>query len=135
MLRTLVALLLLANLAFWGWSQGWLDGVVGVKAIGDREPERLARQVHPESVRVLAPQAASGASAATTCLEAGPFTPQQAEQAQGELAQAAPGVMAAPVQSGQAVRLRVEADAAMAARLTALRSAALGSGFMECGGR
>ena len=78
MLRALVIALALANLAFWSWTQGWLDGVVGVRASGDREPERLARQVRPESVRIL-PATANVTATATTepealaCLEAGPF--------------------------------------------------------------
>jgi hypothetical protein len=52
-LKTLVAALLVANLGFCAWSSGWLDG--GAAARGDREPERLARQVRPESIRILAP--------------------------------------------------------------------------------
>jgi len=76
-IRALVAALLLANLVFYVWTQGWLDGVVGVHAAGDREPERLARQVRPEVVRILTPQAvaaaASAAEARLACLEAGPF--------------------------------------------------------------
>jgi hypothetical protein len=89
MLRALVAVLLLANALLFAWAQGWLDGVAGVKPQGDREPERLARQVKPQSVRVLspavvqtalaasaaeaAPAEATAASAALSCLEAGPF--------------------------------------------------------------
>ncbi len=83
MLRILVAALLAANLGFYAWSQGWLDGVVGARSIGDREPERMARQLHPELVQVLpnrdaAPStdAGSAATAASSgvCLEAGPFS-------------------------------------------------------------
>lgn len=89
-------LLLLANLGFGAWTQGWLDNLVGVRARGDREPERLARQVHPEAVSVAAPRAASSAGSAASatgaagaavmvaaasdaspappaCMEAGPF--------------------------------------------------------------
>ena len=74
MLRALVIALALANLAFWSWTQGWLDGVVGVRASGDREPERLARQVRPESVRILpATATATTEPEALACLEAGPF--------------------------------------------------------------
>jgi len=77
MMRALVAALLLANLVFYAWTQGWLDNVVGVRAAGDREPERLAHQVRPEVVRILTPQAvaaaASAAEARLACLEAGPF--------------------------------------------------------------
>lgn len=77
MLRWLVLALLLANLAFFGWTQGWLDDVVGVRASGDREPERLARQVRPDSVVILSPVAVAAAASAAefrlACLEAGPF--------------------------------------------------------------
>lgn len=77
MLRLLLLALLVANLGFYSWTQGWLDGVVGVRATGDREPERLARQVRPETVVILPPEsAASGAAASAmpACLEAGPFS-------------------------------------------------------------
>lgn len=77
MLRTLVVLLLAANLAFYAWTQGWLDNVVGVHARGDHEPERLGRQINPELVKILAPQAVAAAASAAVrprvCLEAGPF--------------------------------------------------------------
>jgi hypothetical protein len=76
-MRALVALLLLANLLFFAWSQGWLDELTGVRAGGDREPERLARQVRPDTVRLLTPQAVAAAASAAesrrVCLEAGPF--------------------------------------------------------------
>lgn len=95
MLRTLVAALLVANLAFYAWSQGWLDGVVGVRSIGDREPERMARQVHPELVRVLPPGDSSAIGAAPpitlACLEAGPFVDADAAVAQTAAQAALPG--------------------------------------------
>jgi hypothetical protein len=101
MLRALVAVLLLANALLFAWSQGWLDGVAGVKPHGDREPGRLARQVKPESVRVLSPavvqtaMAASASAAAQTeaaasnsasglCLEAGPFVGAAEQRAAAE---------------------------------------------------
>lgn len=84
MLRRLLFLLLLANLLFFAWSQGWLAEVTGLRPDPQREPERLARQVRPESVVVLPPPAsasaarpavaaASAATEAPVCLEAGPF--------------------------------------------------------------
>ena len=54
MLRSVLAGLIVLNALFFGWTQGWLDEVVGIKARGDREPERLARQLHPEQVQLLA---------------------------------------------------------------------------------
>ena len=66
MLKWLVLALLAANLAFFGWTQGWLDDVVGVRAIGDRDPGRLARQVRPESVVILTPEAVAAAASAAS---------------------------------------------------------------------
>ena len=45
MLRLFVLLLVLGNAVFLAWTQGWLDDVTGVRASGDREPERSARWV------------------------------------------------------------------------------------------
>lgn len=96
MLRALVLVLLLANAGFWAWRQGWLaplHALIGAAPEGEREPGRLALQVHPERVQLVtaaAPVAGAGAepsaSAATAtmaasepappstaCLEAGPF--------------------------------------------------------------
>ncbi len=97
MLRTLVAALLVANLAFFAWSQGWLDDIVGVRSIGDREPERMARQMRPELVRILpVGDATAGIGvpepAALTCLEAGPFNDADAATAQAGAQTALPGV-------------------------------------------
>ena len=64
MLRALLALLLLANLLFFGWAGGWLAPAFPAPGAGDREPGRLAAQVAPERVTVLAPAAASAALAA-----------------------------------------------------------------------
>jgi len=105
MLRVLVALLLLANLAFWAWSAGALQAI-GLAPVSERDPERLAQQVNPEAVRVLSAtvalamlNAASAASAASgkgiaargalVCLEAGPFAAASVEAAERALAAAA----------------------------------------------
>ena len=93
MLRTLVLALVLANAGYCAWTEGWLDTFIGTRANAEREPERLTRQVQPESVQILpSPQATPGAAPATTaalspapaaasaateplaCLEAGPFS-------------------------------------------------------------
>ena len=99
MLRLLVVALLAANLAFYAWTQGWLDDVVGVRATGDREPERLARQVRPELIRVLPPQSAASvvATAKPVCLEAGPFAPDEIGGADAALQSALPSNQRASV--------------------------------------
>ena len=53
MLRSLVVVLMLANLAFYGWTQGWLTGVLGLSPDGDREPQRLSAQIEPGALQVL----------------------------------------------------------------------------------
>ncbi|WP_298833556.1 hypothetical protein [uncultured Piscinibacter sp.] len=92
MLRMIVLLLVLANLLFFAWTRGWLEGATGLRPHPEREPQRLARQKNPDLVVVLTPSAASAAltprtvpgaplpaaSAASAplrgaCLEAGPF--------------------------------------------------------------
>jgi hypothetical protein len=55
MLRTLVLILLLVNAAFFAWSQGWLDQVVGVRPGVQHEPQRLALQVNPERLVPVPP--------------------------------------------------------------------------------
>lgn len=64
MLRALVLSLALANLGFYAWTQGWLDALLGSPGQGEREPERLARQVRPEVVRLLPAHAGSSVAAA-----------------------------------------------------------------------
>jgi hypothetical protein len=102
MLKWLVMVLLAANLAFFAWTQSWLDSVVGARALGDREPGRLAQQVKPESVVVLTPKAVAAATSAaaaassgatsgfstvagSTCLEAGPFSSPELTAAEAAL--------------------------------------------------
>jgi hypothetical protein len=90
MLRALVLALVLANVVFFAWTLGWLDGLVGLKASGDREPERLARQVNPDSVVLLAAAPAAAASA-PACLESGPYSPGEVTAAESALRTAVPG--------------------------------------------
>jgi hypothetical protein len=87
-LRTLVLALLLANALYFGWT--WLAADAPSAGAG---AARLARQVRPESVRLLGPAEASAALAAagqaparTACVEAGPFAPEQIADAERQLA-------------------------------------------------
>jgi len=80
MLRTLVVILLALNALFFGWSRGWLDAVLGVKARGDREPERMALQFHAERIKLMSPQDLS-AQLPPACLELGPLNSDAALQA------------------------------------------------------
>lgn len=97
MLRALALLLLLANLGFHAWTQGWLSPWLPPPG-SDREPQRLAAQLHPERIAVLSDRAASAALAAAQsaapheepallCLEAGPFDEAGARAAEALLAE------------------------------------------------
>jgi hypothetical protein len=112
MLRALVVLLLLANLAFFAWTQGWLTGLTGISPEGDRDPARLKRQVRPEVIRILppgsvpasAPAETTGAAAATlvaACLEGGPYSPAELPAAEGVLKAALPAGATWAVQNGE----------------------------------
>jgi hypothetical protein len=78
--RVLVALLALSNLALFGWTHGWLDGLTGMPARGQREPERMQQQLQPERVQLLAPQSAA-ALKRRSCLELPPLDGEAALQA------------------------------------------------------
>ncbi len=93
----LVLLLLVVNLGFFAWSQGWLDAWTGLRAQPEREPERVARQFQPHLLRVVptgaasAPAASSAATAnGLSCLEAGPYAAADAAAAEALLQAALP---------------------------------------------
>ena len=102
MLRLAVIVLLLANAGYYAWSQGWLHSW-GLAPVEQSEPQRLAQQIRPETLRILqgretppvAPSAASEATvspapspapapaattaSATVCLQAGTLDQRQAD--------------------------------------------------------
>ena len=83
-MRTLVALLLLANLGFFALASGWLQPYVGLAAQHEREPQRLAAQINADSVRVLA-QAPASVPSAPVCIQAGPFSSEQLDAIEASL--------------------------------------------------
>jgi cell division protein FtsN len=52
MLRWVVVLLVMANAAYFAWTQGYLDGL-GWAPVEQREPQRMAEQVKPDMLRLL----------------------------------------------------------------------------------
>lgn len=116
MLRRFVFLLLLANLLFLAYSQGWLEGLTGLRPHPERDPERLNRQVRPELVvivdpatlRAVPPASAPGtgtaaAAASPLCLEAGPFATGASVSAIATLQGAQP-----PLPPGSWVEVKIE---------------------------
>lgn len=96
MLRYLVLVLLLLNGAYFAWAQGLLQSV-GLAPASQAEPQRLAQQVKPETLRLLTQQELrqaetppQPAAKATVCLQAGLFDEAQAAQLRGTLEQALP---------------------------------------------
>ena len=102
MLRLLALALVLANAGFLAWSQGWLADYGFAPAV-QAEPQRLAQQLRPEAMRLLSAaearqldgsassadsggaQAVAASLPATECLQAGPFTDEQASPLRARL--------------------------------------------------
>lgn len=92
MLKALVLALLLANGLYFAWGQGLL-AAYGLAPARQAEPERLAQQIRPEAMRLLAPSPATpapppptpasstptrkAATAGESCLQVGVFTDKQ----------------------------------------------------------
>lgn len=70
-LALLLLALLLAHALLWGWGQGHFGGQPGST---QREPARLAAQLHPERLQLLSPEAASSALKPLQCREIGQFS-------------------------------------------------------------
>ncbi len=117
MLRGLLLVLLLANLAFFVWSQGGF-GNTGAAAGGEHEPERLARQVHPEAVQLLTPPIAASAPASRSAAVSA-----AASQASATEAASAPSAPASDAASSPAP-VEASASAAIPASAASAGSAA-----------
>jgi hypothetical protein len=142
MLRTLLLLLVLANGLVFAWAQGWLEPALHAPGQADREPARLASQVHADAVRILPPAAASEAAGAARqsalrCVEVGPFglVDDASAEAVLEAGGLASGAWERDLRGPAQVWLRVpRADAAMRERLQALAAGSpmLAGGFRSC---
>lgn len=106
MLRPLVVMLLAANIGFWAWSQGALDGLTGVPHDSDREPQRLAAQIAPERLEILRTElpasAASAASAAHGAASAASATAATAIAAASSAASTVAAASAPPAEASAA---------------------------------
>ncbi len=91
MLRAVTLVLLMANLAYYAWTQGYLADL-GLAPVVQREPERLKAQVQPDMLRLLngvdngaadkavaSPVAGALAQPDVGCWQADGFTPDQAQ--------------------------------------------------------
>jgi hypothetical protein len=62
-LRLVLIALLLANAGYWLWSRGDLAGFgLAPASLNEREPQRLARQVHPDWLQIRKDESAAPAS-------------------------------------------------------------------------
>lgn len=77
MLRALALTALIANLGFFAWTQGYLT-TLGLPPLGagEREPQRLQRQVSPETIVILNPSVSIGRQGASA--SSGPSSPASA---------------------------------------------------------
>ena len=137
MLRALVLALLLANAGFYAWRSGWLaplHGVIGARPEGEREPQRLERQVNPQAVELLghtrdpadpgaAPSAAGGPAMAESVAGAA------SAAAAGGGALAGPAATEGLVQAGACLEAGPFGPSQLAAAEAALQSALPGGGW------
>ncbi len=139
MLRALLAALVVANLLFFAYARGMLESF-GLSPLGDREPQRLANQVRPQTIRLLPMGAATSAPGDTDvpCYETPTFTATEAAAVESALAGTLPASSWSDSLGERSVGARVEAthtyrvlaaDAGLAARLATLRLEAAGRGF------
>lgn len=133
MLRTLLLLLVLGNLLFLAWGRGWLEPMLPAPHAGQREPDRLAAQVHPERLTVLGPGIAAAPAPTFACLELGPLAPAQLEPAEAALAAAGLGAGGWERVAAEAGSARLRVPAASPEQQAALRALALpGGSFQPC---
>jgi len=141
MLRALLALLIVANLVFFAFSRGALDGILGLRALGDREPERLANQVRPQTIRLVPVGGVASAASidpGVPCYETPTFTAGDAAAVEAALAANLPAGAWIDNRGERNLGTRTEvthiyrvigADATLTARLATLRLDAAGRGF------
>lgn len=96
MLRFIVLALLLVNGLYFAWSQGLLQGL-GLAPATQSEPQRLAQQLKPDTLRLIKPQELQAtellqkaAAKLPECLQAGLFDEAQSAALRSALATALP---------------------------------------------
>jgi hypothetical protein len=85
-LRFLLALILVANVAFFGWTRDWL----GLSSLGDREPDRMRFSYQPDAVEFKPVNSTVTAKDRAACLESGPYASAEVSKAEVALATVAP---------------------------------------------
>lgn len=136
MLRALVAILLLANAVWWAWANGHLPAGALPLPRDDvqREAQRVAAQVRPDSV-VLLPSAEARRLAAAACLQTGPVSDERwavAEAAVARIGLPASAWQRVPAEGGGAWLRVPEADGSQQVSLRAVQDTDLPEGFKPC---
>lgn len=77
-LRNIVIFLLMINLGYFAYSQGWLTAAIGSDA-AQREPERVSKQVNPDAIAVSTIVTAKATVTATPAITPAPSSTPPAE--------------------------------------------------------
>lgn len=78
MLRLVVLVLLMLNVGYFVWGQGWL-APYGWGPVSQREPQRLAQQVRPQALVILNAHEPPATAAAAACWQTGELDAAQAQ--------------------------------------------------------
>lgn len=124
MLRLIVLLLLLLNIGYFSWGQGWLLPY-GWGPAQQREPQRLAQQVRPELIQIVPAHDSVSAPAAATALSAPAPTPTPALVPSPATAPASAPEVAASAPGATVCLLSDPIDTSQVQTLTAVLTAQL----------
>lgn len=130
-MRALLLALLLVNLVFFAWSQGWMAGA-GLGPVTQREPQRLALQIHPEQVQVTPLASASAMPTSPASLPAlAPSAPASTPSAPADNASVPAPQTEAAAQTAKTVCRQIGPYGAMETDALAQAQAALASAGLQ----
>ncbi len=139
MARTFFWLMLLLNVLYGAWAQGWLLPY-GFGPLSQREPQRLTQQIQPQAITLVSQEEArrkplDGTADNARCLQTGSLNANQAEAVRSLLQATWPPESWQLVKADDGLRLRLpEMNATLQAQLPALKALLPAEALQACAG-